>query len=83
MVHCNKSASYISRVNGICHDLHPPFEGGHLEEGQVGPAHVVELHLGVDPHGVVLLQAGRHVRDYLWVDWEPGGDVKALETGNS
>ena len=44
---------------------------------------MVELHLGVDPHGVVLLQAGRHVRDYLWVDWEPGGDVKALETGNS
>ena len=40
---------------------------------------MVKLHLGVHPHGVVLLQAGRHVRHYLGVDGKAGGDVKALE----
>ena len=78
-VHCKKSASYISGVNSICHYLHPPFKGRHLKEGQVGPANMVKLHLRVHPHGVVLLQAGRHVRDYLGVDGQPGRDVKALE----
>ena len=39
---------------------------------------MVELHLRVAPHGVVLRQAGLHVRHYLGVDGKLGGDIKAL-----
>ena len=39
---------------------------------------MVELHLRVAPHGVVLREAGLHVRDDLWVDGQSGGDIKAL-----
>ena len=41
---------------------------------------MVELHLRVAPHGVVLRQAGLHVRHYLWVDGKSGGDIKALSS---
>ena len=36
---------YLSCVDGVGHDLHPPLEGRHLEEGQVRVAHVVEVDL--------------------------------------
>ena len=72
-------AAHVSAVHRVRHDLHPALEGGHLEEGEVGPAHVVKLHLRVAPHGVVLSEAGLHVRHYLGVDGQAGGDVKALE----
>lgn len=44
---------YFSGIDGIIHDLYPAFEGGHLEEAQVGFADVVEVHRRVLP-GVVL-----------------------------
>ena len=40
---------------------------------------MVKLHLRVDPSGTVLLQAGRHVRHNLGVDWQAGLYIKALE----
>jgi hypothetical protein len=51
---------YLSGVNGIIHDISPAFERGHLEEGQVGPTHVVKVDPGVGPVEVVV-QAGRLV----------------------
>ena len=51
----------FARVNGVLHDGDPALEGGHLEQGQVGVAHVVKVDGRVDPLGPVLLQAGRHV----------------------
>lgn len=44
----------LAAVHGIGHHLHPALEGGHLKEGQVGVAHVVEVDLGVDPREVLL-----------------------------
>ena len=41
---------------------------------------MVELHLRVHPHGVVLREAGLHVRHYLGVDGKSGGDIKALSS---
>ena len=72
--------AHVSAVHRVGHDLHPALEGGDLEEGEVGPAHMVELHLGVEPHGVVLLQTRRHVRHYLRVHWQSSRDIKALKT---
>ena len=72
--------AHVSAVHRVRHDLHPALEGGDLEEGEIGPAHMVELHLGVEPHGVVLLQARRHVRHYLRVHWQSSRDIKALKT---
>ena len=71
---------YISGVNRVCHDFHPAFKGGHLKQGEVGPANMVKLHLGVAPHGVVLREAGLHVRYDLGVDGQAGGDIKALSS---
>ena len=73
-------AAHVSAVHRIRHDLHPALEGGHLEEGEVGPAHVVKLHLGVEPHGVVLLETRRNVRHNLGVHWQSSRDIKALKT---
>ena len=42
---------------------------------------MVKLHLRVHPHGVVLREAGLHVRDDLGVDGQSGGDIKALSGG--
>ena len=39
---------------------------------------MVKLHLRVAPHGVVLREAGLHVRHDLGVDRQAGGDIKAL-----
>ena len=50
-----KEETYVSRVGGVFHDLHPAFEGGHLEEGQVGLADVVEIHWRVLPRVVAAL----------------------------
>ena len=71
---------YISGVNRVSHDFHPAFKGGHLEEGEVSPANMVKLHLRVAPHGVVLREAGLHVRHDLGVDGQTGGDIKALSS---
>ena len=39
---------------------------------------MVKLHLRVHPHGVVLREAGLHVRHDLGVDGKSGVDIKAL-----
>ena len=44
--------SYFSRIGGVAHDMHPALEGGHLEQGQVGHAHVVKVHGRVLPRVV-------------------------------
>ena len=74
--------SYVSGVNSVSHDLHPALEGSNLEEWQVGPAHVVKLHVWVDPDSVVLLEAGVNIGHNLVVNREPSRDVKALVTLN-
>lgn len=74
--------THVSGIYGVSHDLHPTLEGCNLEEGEVGPAHVVKLHVRVDPHGVVLLETGVDVRHDLVVNRQPGRDVKALATLN-
>ena len=43
---------YVSTVGGVPHDRGPAFEGGHLEQGQIGHAHVVEVHRRVLPRVV-------------------------------
>ena len=50
--------THVTRIGGIGHDFEPALKGGHLKEGQVGPADVVKLHLRVSPLGVILLEAG-------------------------
>ena len=72
--------THVSWIYRICHDFHPPFEGGNLKQRQIGPANVVKLHLGVDPHRVVLLQARGHVRNYFRVDRKSSRNIKALYT---
>ncbi len=59
------SLPHVSGVRCVAHDGDPPLEGGHLEEGDVGVANMVERDAAVDPLGVVLRQAGSHVRDDL------------------
>lgn len=44
---------YLSRIRGVLHDLHPPFESGHLEQGQVGLANVVKVHRRILPRVIV------------------------------
>ena len=55
----------MSTVHSIVHDVYPAFENGHLEESQVGVAHVVKVDVGVLP-GEALGQTGLPVRDPLW-----------------
>lgn len=43
-----------SCVDRVGHHLHPALEGRHLEESQVGYAHVVERDLGIDPRIVAV-----------------------------
>jgi len=47
--------SNLSGVGGVFHDLNPALEGGHLEQGQVGLADVVEVHRRVLPRVVIVL----------------------------
>ena len=61
-----KIGSYVSAVHSIVHDVYPALEYGHLEESQVGVAHVVKVDVGVLP-GEALGEAGLPVRDPLWV----------------
>ena len=70
---------FTRRIHRIVHYLEPALESGNLEEGQVGEAHVVKGNLGVDPLGVVLGEAGRHVRRNLVADADQGVDVAALQ----
>ena len=44
-----KLRSYVSTVHRIVHDVNPALENGHLEESQVGVAHVVKVDVGVLP----------------------------------
>ena len=62
----SKLRSYVSTVHSIVHDVNPALENGHLEESQVGVAHVVKVDVGVLP-GEALGLAGLPVRDPLWV----------------
>ena len=54
--------AHFSRINGVVHDSDPALESGHLEEGDVGVAHVVERDPAVHPLGVVLREARLNVR---------------------
>ena len=66
----NGHASYVSAVHRIVHDGDPSLEDGHLEQAEVGPAHVVEGHTAVLPSQVVLLAHGL-VRDHLGTGHQP------------
>ena len=57
--------SYVSAVHSIVHDVNPALENGHLEEGEVGVAHVVKVDVRVLP-GEALGQTGLSVRNPLW-----------------
>jgi len=48
-------AIYFSGICSIFHNLHPSFEGSHLEEGKVGHTYVVKIHRRVLPRVVVTL----------------------------
>ena len=61
-----KIGSYVSAVHSIVHDVYPALEYGHLEESQVGVAHVVKVDVGVLPRET-LGETGLPVRDPLWV----------------
>ena len=74
-------STHITRIGGIGHDFEPALKGGHLKEGQVGPANVVKLHVRVAPLSVILLEAGRNVWDDFWIDRQAGSYVKALKLG--
>ena len=74
-------STHITRIGGIGHDFEPALKGGHLKEGQVGPANVVKLHVRVAPLSVILLEASRNVWDDFWIDRQAGSYVKALKLG--
>ena len=40
---------YFSAVHSRVHDVDPALEDGHLEEGEVGVAHVVKVDVWVEP----------------------------------
>lgn len=65
-----KVRSYVSAVHSIVHDVYPALEDGHLEQSQVGVAHVVKVDVRVLP-GETLGQAGLPVRDPLRVGHLP------------
>ena len=56
----------LGRVGRVVHDWHPPLEGGHLEEAEVGGADVVKVHARVVPRVAVVGEAhgnvGHHAR---------------------
>ena len=58
-------SSHFSGVDSVVHDWNPSLECGHLEERDVGVAHVVEGYAAVNPLGVVLTQARLDVGDNL------------------
>ena len=70
--------THIARVRGIAHNFEPAFESSDLEEREVGPADMVELHLAVEPAGVVLSQASLHIWHNLGVHRQTRHNVKAL-----
>ena len=53
---------YLSRVNGVVHDLDPSLERGDLKEREIGFSHVVKVHWWIEPR-VVLSCARVSVRD--------------------
>ena len=57
---------YFSAVHSGVHDVDPALEDGHLEEGEVGVAHVVEVDVLVLP-GKAEGEAGVPVWDEVWV----------------
>ena len=73
------STHFTPRIHRVVHNLQPAFEGGNLEEGQVGHAHVVKVDRGVDPHGVVLDEARVHVRGDLMAHSQQATLVNALQ----
>ena len=76
-----RKGTHITRIGGIGHYFEPPLKGGHLKEGQVGPADIVKLHVRVAPLSVILLEASRNVWDDFWIDRQAGSYVKALKLG--
>ena len=47
--------SYVSRVDGIVHDVYPTLECGNLEKTQVCIADMVKIHIWVVPRQVVCI----------------------------
>lgn len=50
---CVSDFAYLSRVNGVVHDLYPALESGDLKKAEVGFADVVEVHRRVLPRVVL------------------------------
>lgn len=70
--------SYFSAVHSRVHDVNPALEDGHLEEGEVGVAHVVKVDVWVLP-GEAEGEAGVPVGDEVGVG-QLASVVQALET---
>ena len=49
---CIQGSSYLSAVGSVIHHCDPALEDGHLEQGEVGVAHVVEGDHAVLPREV-------------------------------
>ena len=47
--------TYVSRVNGIVHNIDPTLEGRNLEKTQVCIAHMVKVHVWVVPRQIVCI----------------------------
>ena len=62
----SSTRSYLSAVHSRVHDVYPALEDGHLEEGEVGVAHVVEVDVLVLP-GEAEGEAGVPVGDEVGV----------------
>ncbi len=59
------TGTHVAGIDRVVHDGDPALEGGRLEEADVGSADSVEVDGRVDPLGVVLCQAGAHIRHHL------------------
>ena len=46
----------LPNIHCVRHDFHPAFEGGHLKQGQVSMADMVEVDFRVDPGEILILQ---------------------------
>lgn len=61
-----KGKTYIGGVNSIIHNIGPPLENCHLEQGEVGLAHVIKVYVAVDP-GEIVVDTSGHVRHNVGV----------------
>jgi hypothetical protein len=59
------TGTHVAGIDRVVHDGDPALEGGRLEEADVGGADSVKVDGRVDPLGVVLCQAGAHIRHHL------------------